>query len=139
MTSREESDGGSLSTWSSYTRGGLPSNEPRIGQDDSKMSNLEQRKAHTNRLDAHENNDMCFMVYRRFGWLHLQVLVCFRDELMQWEQSLRDPNKNDGRGPFQRQSFPTKDDFFTRPRRYLSQLITQLLARYGKVASEISR
>lgn len=130
MTSREESTPGSLPIWSSSTREVSPANEFGMGQDDSKMSKLEQRRAHTSRLDAHRNN-MCFMVYRRFAWLHLQVLKFLLD--MMWGEELsRDPNQIDGRGPFQRQSFPTKDDFFARPGRYLSQSITQLLAGYGK-------
>lgn len=119
MNSRKESDGASLETWSSSTRGFLPSNKFGLGQDDLKMSKLEQGKAPPSRLAAHGNNDVSFMVYRRFAWLHLQVLL-WGDEL------LTDPNVGTGGGPSQR------DDFFARPWQYLSQLITKLLARYGK-------
>ena len=109
MTSKEDSDGGSLSTWSSSTRGGRPSNKFGMGQDDSKMSKLEQGKAHPSRLAAHGNNDVWFMVYRRFAWLQLQVLL-WGNEL------LTDPNVGTGGGPSQRHPY----------------LITRLLARYGK-------
>ncbi len=129
--SREESIPGSLPTWSSSTRGVLPTNESGMGQDDSKMSKLEQRRARMSRLDAHGKNDVCFMVYRRFAWLHSQVLK-FLPDMMWGEELSRDPNQIDGRGPFPRPPFPTKDDFFARPGRYLSQLIAQQLARYGK-------
>lgn len=139
MTSREASDDGSLPMWSFYTREGPPANGPRIGQDDSKPSKVEKRRAHTDRLDAFRNINESFMVYRRFGWLHSRVLKCLEEELTQWEQSLRDPKENDGRGPFRRQFFPTKDDFSTQPRRHLLQLITQQLARYGKQIQEVAR
>ncbi|CAL8580652.1 hypothetical protein XPA_006372 [Xanthoria parietina] len=96
------------------------------------MSKLEQRRARMSRLDAHGNNDVCFMVYRRFAWLHSQVLK-FLPDMMWGEELSRDPNQIDGRGPFPRPPFPTKDDFFARPGRYLSQLIAQQLARYDEM------
>ena len=44
------------------------------------------------------DSDDCFMIYRRFGFLHARLLLNKQDELREFEEELRDMDQRDKNG-----------------------------------------
>lgn len=51
------------------------------------------------RLAAYADSDECFMILRRFGWIHQRLLLHRQDELRELEDTLSDMDKKDAKDP----------------------------------------
>ena len=85
---------------------------------------------------AFEDCDPCFLMYRKFGWLHNRLLLHLQDELSVLEEELEDFDKDEAinsRLVYQRSR--RKDEL--RPdskRRIMLEVIKEKLEEYGGFA-----
>ena len=89
---------------------------------------------------AFEDCDPCFLVCRKFGWLHNRILLHLQDELQVFEEELEEFDKDEAidSNPIYQQS-RRKDD--ARPdseRSIMLNRIKQKLGEYGGSAKRYS-
>ncbi|KAL8710278.1 MAG: hypothetical protein Q9220_005048 [cf. Caloplaca sp. 1 TL-2023] len=61
------------------------------------------------RQAAYADSDECFMIYRRFGYIHARLLLHRQDEIRELEEELHDKDLRDGRKPDRQDLLKSRD------------------------------
>ena len=77
------------------------------------------------------NSDPNFLICRKFGRLHVQVLLHLQDEIAELEEELEDLDKADYKDDYRRLVSRRRDDELSGERRELLQKISTKLVEYG--------
>ena len=93
------------------------------------------------RLAAYSDSDECFMILRRFGYLHQRLLLHRQDELRELEDTLSDMDKKDAKDPHRKQCLRSRDldeenrDLPGRDRIALLDQLEEKILKYGSLLS----
>lgn len=87
---------------------------------------------------AFEDCDPCFLMYRKFGWLHNRLLLHLQDELSVLEKELEDFDKDEAiySTPLYQRSRRADEDRPDSKRRIMLQVIKEKLEEYGEFARQ---
>ena len=85
------------------------------------------------RVAAFEDCDPCFLVYRKFGWLHNRLLLHLQDELTVLEEELEEFDKHEATKskPIYQQSRRKDERRADSKRPAMLKLIQEKLEEYG--------
>ena len=88
---------------------------------------------------AFEDCDPCFLMYRKFGWLHNRLLLHLQDELQLLEEELKEFDKDDAINsrPVYQQSRRKDDRRSDSKRPIMLKLIKEKLEEYGRSPRKI--